>query len=167
MTRYRPTVAEIDLDAIRSNVRLLKPPDAELLAVVKADGYGHGAVDVAGAALDEGATALCVATVGEALELRTALPEVRITYAPACSGAASSVREPSGSYRNSDSPNRNRRSSPSDIAPASAASDRRRPIWYIDCRGPHGLRDCDRGIIIQSIRQQRDSVSPRLDYRLS
>jgi alanine racemase len=46
--------------------------------VVKADGYGHGALDVARAALEGGARALCVATVGEALPLRTALPDVRI-----------------------------------------------------------------------------------------
>jgi alanine racemase len=46
--------------------------------VVKADGYGHGAVDVAGAALGAGATALCTATVGEAVALRTELPTARI-----------------------------------------------------------------------------------------
>ena len=51
---------------------------SELWAVVKADGYGHGAVDVAGAALGEGATALCVATVAEGLELRRELPGARI-----------------------------------------------------------------------------------------
>ena len=48
---------------------------AELWAVVKADGYGHGAVEVGRAALEAGATALGVATVAEALELRRALPE--------------------------------------------------------------------------------------------
>src|SRR5437667_165898 len=51
MTRYRPTVAVVDLDAIRDNVRLLKPEAAELMAVVKANGYGHGAIPVARAAL--------------------------------------------------------------------------------------------------------------------
>ena len=51
---------------------------AELWAVVKAEAYGHGALDAARAALDEGAAALCVATVGEALPLRAELPEVRI-----------------------------------------------------------------------------------------
>ena len=45
---------------------------ARLMAVVKADGYGHGAVPVARAALEGGATALAVATVGEAEELRAA-----------------------------------------------------------------------------------------------
>ena len=52
--------------------------DAELWAVVKADGYGHGALDVALVALEEGAGALCVATVAEALPLRGALPGARI-----------------------------------------------------------------------------------------
>ena len=51
---------------------------AELWAVVKADGYGHGAVDAGRAALEGGATALCVATVGEALALRAALRDARI-----------------------------------------------------------------------------------------
>ena len=54
MTRYRPTVAEIDLEAIAHNVRLLRPPGAELMAVVKADGYGHGDAEVAKAALEAG-----------------------------------------------------------------------------------------------------------------
>jgi len=70
----------VDLGAIRRNARtLMRALDgAELWAVVKADGYGHGAVDVAAAALGAGATALCVATVPEALALRQALGSVRI-----------------------------------------------------------------------------------------
>ena len=40
MTRYRPTFVEIDLEAVARNVRLLRPAGAELMAVVKADGYG-------------------------------------------------------------------------------------------------------------------------------
>lgn len=70
MRRYRPTVVEVDLEAIRHNVRLLKPPDAELLAVVKADGYGHGAAEVARAALEAGASRIGVALVEEGLGLR-------------------------------------------------------------------------------------------------
>ncbi len=74
------SLVTIDLGAIRRNTRtlldLLRP--SELWAVVKADGYGHGALDVGRAALDAGATALCVATVGEALPLRDALRETRI-----------------------------------------------------------------------------------------
>src|SRR4051812_49949648 len=70
----------IDLGAIRHNAgRLLEAlGGAELWAVVKADGYGHGAVDVGRAALEAGASLLCVASVDEALELRRALPEAPI-----------------------------------------------------------------------------------------
>jgi alanine racemase len=70
----------IDLGALRRNARrLLDALDgAELWAVVKADGYGHGAVQVAGAALGAGATALCTATVPEALVLRPEFPAARI-----------------------------------------------------------------------------------------
>jgi alanine racemase len=70
----------IDLGAIRHNARrLLEALDgAELWAVVKANGYGHGATDVARAALEAGASALCVVTVPEAVELRRELPEARI-----------------------------------------------------------------------------------------
>jgi len=62
----------VDLGALRRNVRtLLRALDgSELWAVVKANGYGHGAVDAAGAALGAGATALCVATIPEGLALR-------------------------------------------------------------------------------------------------
>jgi alanine racemase len=76
--RFRPTVAEVDLDAIRHNARLLKPPTAELMAVVKADGYGHGAVPVATAALGAGATWLGVALVEEGISLREAGIEAAI-----------------------------------------------------------------------------------------
>ena len=70
----------IDLGALRRNVHvLLNALDgSELWAVVKANAYGHGAVDVAGAALGAGATGLCVATVAEGLELRRDFPAVRI-----------------------------------------------------------------------------------------
>jgi len=70
----------IDLGAIRHNAgRLLGALDgAELWAVVKADGYGHGAVDVGRAALEAGASVLCVAAVDEGIALRRALPEARI-----------------------------------------------------------------------------------------
>ena len=70
----------IDLGAIRHNAAVLTHllESTELWAVVKADGYGHGALDVGRAALDGGATALCVATVREALPLRTELPGVKI-----------------------------------------------------------------------------------------
>jgi alanine racemase len=74
------SVVTIDLRAIRRNAaRLSSALDgSELWAVVKADGYGHGAVDVGRAALEAGATALCVATVPEALTLRASLGSARI-----------------------------------------------------------------------------------------
>jgi alanine racemase len=70
----------VDLGAIRRNARTLLEAagGAELWAVVKAEGYGHGAVDVSRAALDAGATALCVATLPEALHLRAACRDARI-----------------------------------------------------------------------------------------
>src|SRR6266581_4012007 len=70
----------VDLGALRRNVRtLLRALEgAELWAVVKADAYGHGAVDCAGAALGAGAAALCVATVAEALELRREFGDARM-----------------------------------------------------------------------------------------
>jgi alanine racemase len=74
MTTFRPVWAEVDLDAVRANVRTLADiaAPAALMAVVKADGYGHGAVPVARAALDAGASWLGVALVEEGAELRAA-----------------------------------------------------------------------------------------------
>ena len=81
----------VDLGAVRRNARtLLRTLEgAQLWAVVKADAYGHGAVDVAGVVLDEGAGALCVATVPEALELRAEFSLARILVM----GPTSSSRE--------------------------------------------------------------------------
>lgn len=71
----RPTRAEIDLEAIRHNIRLLRQASANaanLTAVVKANGYGHGAVKVSRAALEAGADCLAVAIPEEGAELRAA-----------------------------------------------------------------------------------------------
>src|SRR5919198_187827 len=70
----------VDLGAIRRNVKRLLAvlEGAQLWAVVKANGYGHGAVDVAAAALGAGAGALCVATVAEGIELREEIATARI-----------------------------------------------------------------------------------------
>jgi alanine racemase len=78
----------IDLGAVRRNARQLRQAlgRSELWAVVKADGYGHGAIDVAGAVLGEHAQALCVATVAEALPLRREFPGVRILVMGPTSG---------------------------------------------------------------------------------
>lgn len=71
----RPTHAEIDLSAIAANVALacrLAGPETRVMAVVKADAYGHGAVPVARVALAAGATWLGVAIPEEAIPLREA-----------------------------------------------------------------------------------------------
>lgn len=66
--------AEIDLGAVRHNVGLIREMvgPAQVWAVVKANGYGHGSVQVAQAALDAGASGLCVAIVDEGVALRRA-----------------------------------------------------------------------------------------------
>ncbi len=71
----RPTVARIDLDAVARNtarVRSLLGRSTKLLAVVKADGYGHGAAEIAGAAVAAGAEMLGVGVLEEGWELRRA-----------------------------------------------------------------------------------------------
>ena len=72
--QFRPVWGDVDLGAIRANARVLveRACPAALCAVVKADAYGHGAVPVARAALDAGATWLGVALVEEGVELRDA-----------------------------------------------------------------------------------------------
>ncbi|MGP4066881.1 alanine racemase [Oceanobacillus sp. M65] len=77
MTRaiIRPTWAEIDLDAITHNIKAMHerlPEKTKIVAVVKANGYGHGSIQIAKKALDSGATSLAVALLEEALELREA-----------------------------------------------------------------------------------------------
>ena len=72
-TRSR-TWAEIDLGAVRHNVKTLerKARGSRLMAVVKADAYGHGAAEVARACIEAGADSLAVVTVEEGAELRRA-----------------------------------------------------------------------------------------------
>jgi alanine racemase len=72
---YRPTQAIVNLQAIRNNVRNLKKylgSSTSVIAVVKADGYGHGEVEVAEAAFEAGAEMVSVATPDEAVRLRAA-----------------------------------------------------------------------------------------------
>lgn len=74
-SEHRPTVAIVNLSAIQHNVHQMLnhlSPEQALYAVVKADGYGHGAIPVAQAALAAGATGLAVATVDEGIALRRA-----------------------------------------------------------------------------------------------
>src|ERR687887_833943 len=67
----RSTVADVDLDAIAANVAALRRRgDADVIAVVKADAYGHGAEAVAETCFEAGALMVAVATVEEGLALR-------------------------------------------------------------------------------------------------
>lgn len=75
VTYHRPTRAIIHKKALSENIKneiKRLPESVELFAVVKADGYGHGAVATAQIALSAGATGFCVATLDEAIELREA-----------------------------------------------------------------------------------------------
>lgn len=80
--------AEIDLEAVSHNVRELRRsirPQVKLMAVVKADGYGHGAIEIANEALRNGAECLGVARIGEGVLLRKAgigVPIMVFGYTP-------------------------------------------------------------------------------------
>lgn len=85
---YRPTWVEISLDALRSNIegfQKVLPAGMKQMAVVKADAYGHGAVEVSKEALAAGVDYLGVAFFDEALELRNAgimAPILVLGYTP-------------------------------------------------------------------------------------
>jgi alanine racemase len=69
----RPTILQIDLDAAAANLRAVRQlvgPDRKIFAVVKADGYGHGAVEVGAVFVAHGADALAVADLAEGIRLR-------------------------------------------------------------------------------------------------
>ena len=69
----RPAWTEIDLGRLRRNLQLIRrdlPPKVKLMAVVKDEAYGHGALDVARIALEEGASSLGLSTLEEAMSLR-------------------------------------------------------------------------------------------------
>lgn len=86
---YRPTWVEISLDALRHNLRAFRaslPVEMKIMAVVKADAYGHGAVQIARECIAEGASYLAVAFMDEALELRRGgieAPILVLGYTPA------------------------------------------------------------------------------------
>ena len=70
----RPTVATIDLAAFRRNLRAIRallPPQSNLIAVLKADGYGHGAVPLARVCGEEDVEMIAVALLEEAIELQS------------------------------------------------------------------------------------------------
>ncbi len=79
--QLRDTIVKVDLNAIAENMRLIKEmcgPDVAVMPVIKANGYGHGAVGIAPTLMESGATYLAVATLTEALELRQAYPDYPI-----------------------------------------------------------------------------------------
>ncbi len=84
----RPTWLEVDLEAIAGNLGILQKivgPQVGICAVLKADGYGHGAVRVARTVLNNGARALAVACLAEAITLRRAgiaAPILILGYTP-------------------------------------------------------------------------------------
>lgn len=85
---------EVDPSAVRHNLALLRQAaaPAAVAAVVKADAYGHGAVTVARAALDAGASRLCTFTVREAIDLRCAGIDAPILcLGPVLSGDCSGI----------------------------------------------------------------------------
>jgi alanine racemase len=94
--QLRPSWIEVDLDAIRHNVATIADlvAPADVCAVVKADGYGHGDVPVAEAAIGAGASWLAVALISEAVRLREAGIEVPILLLsePVAGDAAEVVR---------------------------------------------------------------------------
>jgi alanine racemase len=85
----RPTWVEVDLEAVAYNVQQIKEiigPQVEILAVLKADAYGHGAITVARTALNNGASFCGVASVNEAVRLRESgvdAPILVLGYTPA------------------------------------------------------------------------------------
>lgn len=90
----RPTFAEIDLEHLRSNLRAAREfigPELKYMAVVKADAYGHGAVECARAFEQEGVDWLGVALIEEGLELRRA----GVTTPILCFGSFYEGEEPS------------------------------------------------------------------------
>ena len=85
----RPTWLEVDLEAIAQNLRCVQQlvgPTVGVMVILKADGYGHGAVRIARTALNNGAQMLGVACLGEAITLRQAgiqSPILVLGYTPA------------------------------------------------------------------------------------
>ncbi len=70
MTAFRSTVADVDLDAVAANLRSIAPRGEQVIAVVKADAYGHGIEAVARTCAEAGAAMLAVFTVEEGVLLR-------------------------------------------------------------------------------------------------
>ncbi|WP_428024572.1 alanine racemase [Arcobacter sp.] len=81
MELSRPVWAEINLDNLAHNMRetrRITNKNSKITAVIKADGYGHGAVAIGKTLLDNGADRFAVATLSEAIQLRASFPNVEI-----------------------------------------------------------------------------------------
>lgn len=93
MYSYCNAYAEIDRSVLRSNYNRIKEytNNADLICVVKADGYGHGAIEAARVFYECGCRFFAVATVGEALELRPVFPDCEILILGICPFDAADV----------------------------------------------------------------------------
>ena len=86
--RHRPTWVEIDLDAIRENIIKIKElcgEQTEIMGIVKADGYGHGSIQVSKILIEEGVRYLAVSSLDEGIVLRKAgieYPILILGYTP-------------------------------------------------------------------------------------
>ncbi len=79
MDYFRPVWAEVNLGALKRNIkRIQKLTDSEIMPIVKADAYGHGAVEVVRALTREGITRFGVAFLEEALELKKHFPDITL-----------------------------------------------------------------------------------------
>jgi alanine racemase len=93
---FRPTWATVDLSALKYNYSVIKnhlPPKIKIMAMVKADAYGHGAVAVSRELENDGVRALGVATVEEGIELRDAGISTEILVMGGLMGAGSPASE--------------------------------------------------------------------------
>lgn len=87
--RLLKTWAEIDLTALRNNIRFIREkikPDIRIMAVVKCNAYGHGAVEVSREAIALGVDALGVSSLFEGIELRREFPDIPIVVLSAGTG---------------------------------------------------------------------------------
>lgn len=79
MDNFRPVWAEVDLGALKRNLQRIKNyTNSEIMPIVKADAYGHGAVEVVRTLRQEGINRFGVAILEEALELRRCFPEITL-----------------------------------------------------------------------------------------
>ena len=90
MESYQRVVAEINLDALQHNIKQIKNilhPQSKIMGVVKADAYGHGAIEVSKVLIEQGVERLAVAILEEGIQLREAgiqVPILILGYTPPC-----------------------------------------------------------------------------------